>query len=811
MRVPVSWLKDFVNISEAPEQLAQKLQRVGVPVERVEYMSPGITRVVSGKITEMAAHPNADKLRVAQVDVGKETLQIVTGAPNVKQGDIIPVALVGAELAGGKKIQEAKLRGLPSHGMMCSADELALGIKEFLPAAQQVGVMVLDPETPIGVDLSAMLGLNEAVLVLEPFANRSDYLSVFGVAREVAAIYGEKLKFPELHPESDKPLSDVTVEIQDFQSCSRYIARRASGVNVKPSPLWMAVRLHAAGVRPINNVVDITNYVLLELGQPLHAFDCALLPGKNIVVRKGREGETLKAIDEKVYDVAESMLVIAAGDKPVALAGVMGGKGSEIGESTTDVLLEAAHFDAGIIRRASVKLALRTESSRRFEKGLDPVGADWGSRRACHLLTKAGATVADGVADAHKKLAPPREIGVSLARIKSLIGVEDLERQAVEKILSGLGFVIVNTEAILKNRLGADESYDLGLQETLTMLVQSPPLRCDIHEEIDVVEEVARHYGYDRVPSILPSGTTTPAKLDRPEAFERKLRTLLGGLGLTEVITYSLGDPAALEKLRLGSLATILNPLTEDRKALRPLLYPGLLWTLKKNFAVKNKDLALYEIGKVFKKGDDISERRHLCVALAGKLSWGADASFFSLKGVLESLWEGLHITEPFKLKGEARAAFHPQRFAAIQHQGKVIGMLGELHPLTLEAFEIGESAFILEISVEKLQTLEKPVPRYKPLPLYPESRRDVSMILDERIPVGEVLDLVRTEGSALVEEAKIFDIYQGTQVPRNKKSIAFSVTYRSPEKTLTDEEVNALHQKIKDALATRFGVTIRE
>jgi phenylalanyl-tRNA synthetase beta chain len=791
VRIPFSWLKDFVEIPDSPEETAEKLRRVGVPVDRVEVLSPGISRVFSGKIEVFQPHPNAEKLRIAQVNMGNEMLQIITGASNVKQGDIVPVARIGAVLASGKTIQEAKLRGIPSFGMMCSADELALGIKEFLPPEQQNGVMVLDPDTPIGIDLSSMLGLNEAVLVLEPFANRPDYLSVFGIARELSAIYKTPLKFPELAPDPQGNLKEIIhVEIQDAQSCSRYIARYIYGVKVKPSPIWMSVRLFAAGMRPINNIVDITNYVLLELGQPLHAFDYCKIFGKKILVRKALDGETLKAIDEKEYSLSENMLVIADSEKPIALAGIMGGKESEVQEDTSEILLESAHFDPGTIRRASIRLGLRTESSRRFEKGLDMLSADWGSRRACQFFSRLGAQVAPGAEDISTKPKMRREVAVSLSHVQKFLGVEKLDAKEVEHVLKSLGFEVLNNDPFL---------------------VQSPHFRCDIHEEMDVVEEIARHYGYDRIPATLPSGITTPAKLDRAEAFERKMRGFLQNLGLFEVISLSLGDPSFYEKLHLRSFAFIQNPLTEDRKALRPLLYPGLLLTAKKNLAVKNKDLALFELGKVFKKREEISEKRHFCILLSGKLPWGKDADFASAKGMLEAIWQRLHIREMFELKGESRPAFHPHRFVVVLHNEKSIGFMGEIHPFVLELLEIKQPVVVLELSLDQLQILENPTPKFKPLPLFPESQRDISMIVDEKLPAGEIVNLVKSQGENLVEEVRVFDVYQKPPISQGKKSIAISVVYRHAEKTLTDQEVNAIHDKILQLLENRYSAVIRK
>jgi phenylalanyl-tRNA synthetase beta chain len=791
MRAPISWLKDFVDIPEAPQALAEKLQKIGVPVEKIEYSGPGIKNVFAGKILEMEQHPNADKLRIAQVDLGKEKVQIITGAPNVKKGDTIPVAKIGAVLAGGKRIQEAKLRGLPSYGMMCSADELALGIKEFLPPEQQSGVMILDSDFIPGMDLSEPLGLNQAVLVLEPFANRPDYLSIFGIAREIATLYGISMKIPELFSEKQKSLDNkISISVQDYQACSRYTARFISGIKIHPSPISMAVRLFSAGIRPINLIVDITNYVLLELGQPLHAFDYSFIQGKKIEVKKASKGEIFKGIDEKEYVLQESDLVISDSGKSIALAGIIGGKESEVQDSTKEILLESAHFDSGTIRRTSVRLGIRTDSSRRFEKGLDPAAADWGSRRACWLFQKYGFQVYEGGEDTYKVFPKPREIAIRFSRVRKTLGIDHLERSHAIRILSGLGFQVLKKEPLF---------------------IQTPPLRLDIHEEIDVAEEIARHYGYDQIPSSLPEGKTTPGVMDFDEFFEDKLRDFLTRLGLMESLGYSLGDPEYYKKFMEKNLILIQNPLTEDRKALRPYLYPGVILAIRKNLNMKNKNLSFFELGKVFQKNASIQEYRHLCLALTGDVSWGKPSSFLLLKGMLEQLWNWLHIPETFELKNLEEKIFHPYRSAEILIHQKQVGFIGELHPQILDSLDISQLIFILELSLDKLQKLEQDPPVFKPLPLYPESRRDISMILDEKVLSGEILKLIKENGEGLIEDAKIFDLYQGSQVPHGKKSIAFSIIYRSAERTLTDEEVNRVHEQIREKLKIHFAAKIRE
>jgi len=773
MRIPFSWLKDFVDIPDTAETLAEKLRRVGVPVAQVDYQSPGIKSIYSAKILEMKPHPNADRLRIAQVDITKEKLQIVTGAANVQPGDIIPLAVVGAVVSGGKAIKDSKLRGEASYGMMCSANELGISLTA-LPKEQQEGVLVLDPQTPVGIDLSAMLLLNEPVLVLEPFANRPDYLSIFGVAREVAAIYGTALKLPKFDGEpKDLALDKINIELRN-PGCKRYIARYVTNVKIKPSPLPLALRLMAAGIRPINNVVDITNIVPLEFGQPLHAFDYDRLTDKTIETRLARRGEKMLAIDGKTYELSETMLVIGDSKQPLAIAGIMGGKETEITDNTTTVLLETANFDPGMIRRTSLTLGLRTESSRRFEKGLDPLGDDWGSRRACYLLAQIGATIHPAARDVHEKLPEKNEIRVRRTYLKNLLGTPKLQSDQIETILKNLGFEIKSSDPLM---------------------VKGPIFRTDIVEEVDCIEEVARHYGYDEIPVGTPRAVTVPAPLDKKERFEDLVRDELRALGLKETLSYSLGDPAYYQKFGENVFGLIQNPLTEDRKALRPLLYPGMLVCLRRNLNQKNTNLAFFELGKVFEK---IEEKRSLAVVLT-------EGSVFTLKGILEKLWRSLHLEKSFELKPEKKPGFHPERYASIEG----FGFLGELHPEFLSSLEIEVPVVLFEINLDRLEPLVREA-KFKALPTYPESRRDISLIVDEKLAAGKLVEKIQALGNTLVESVNIFDLYRGTQIPAQKKSLTLAVTYRAPDRTLTEEEISSLHEKIKKELESTFNAVLR-
>lgn len=794
MRVPFSWLKDFVEIPDSAPVVLEKLREIGVPIEKIEILRPGISGIVSGKILSLEAHPNADKLRIAQVDLGKQKRRIITGAGNVALGDRIPVAVSGSRLAGGKVIQETTLRGLSSQGMMCSAAELDLDLGDSLPSEQRAGVLILDPKTPVGLDLSSYLSLNESVFLVEPFANRPDFLSVFGIAREAAALYRKPLRMPPLFPESAKTskkssgtgrktAGKIQVIVENGRDCPRYVARLLIQAKARSSPLWMAVRLQAAGIRPINSLVDITNYVLLELGQPLHAFDFQKISDQTIRVRRANPGEKLLGIDGEEYELSGEALVIASRKRPVALAGILGGRETEISHSTQEILLESAVFNPSLIRRASAKLGIRTESSRRFEKGLDPVGADWGSRRACFLFQNEGTVVSEEVVDVKEKLPKPCKISIHIPYFQSTLGLEKLESSSVRKILKGLGF-----------------SQD-GQQ---TSTFSPPPFRSDIQEEIDLVEEVARHFGYNRIPSRLPKGETLPAPVDPAELFEEKLRDLLRGYGLTETISYSLGSQDFLRKFSQKPLVRIQNPLTRDFDVLRPFLYPGLLLGIQRNFRMKTTDLAFFEIGKVFERNQKIDEKQHAAVAMTGKLPWGKETDFFAVKGIVERLRKSLNIPELFSLQPFSNPNFHPYRCAAIQAENQTLGFLGELHPSLLQALDIEGRVYVFEMQVDALRQRSGKI-TVQPIPQYPESRRDISLLLNLAVPAGEVLSQIRKSGGSLVEEITLFDVYQGPQVPEGKKSLAFSILYRSPHKTLTDEEVNRLHEKIREDLQAAF------
>ncbi|HAG07320.1 MAG: Phenylalanine--tRNA ligase beta subunit, partial [Clostridia bacterium 62_21] len=607
MRVSLKWLQEFVDIPVTVTELADRLTMAGLAVDAVEEPWREITGVVTGRVKDVARHPHADRLLVCRVDVGRgEDLAIVTGATNMREGDIVPVALEGARLVGGATIKRSKLRGIVSQGMMCAADELGVG-------EDHSGILILPPGTPVGVDVKEYLGLDDVILELDLTPNRGDCLSILGVAREVAAILGQPLRNP-FRAEAGQPLTTdrVCVDIEDPGLCRRYVARLATNVKIGPSPLWMQRRLHAAGIRPISNVVDITNYVMLELGQPLHAFDYDTLAGGRIIVRRARPGETLVTLDRAERRLAPEMLVIADAENAVAVAGVMGGLATEVTETTTNILLESAWFDPSSIRRTSRQLGLRSEASLRFEKGVDLEGCLRAANRAMELIESTGAGEAvPGAVDQYPEKHVPRTVILRPERVGQILGTE-VAANEIESILDRLGFRV---------RKGPD-----------AFLVQVPSYRVDIHREIDLIEEVARLHGYDRVPETLPFGNTTPAGRRRHQALFDRIRDIMVACGLTEAITYSFLSPVAFDRLRLPTndplrrTLRLANPLSEDQSIMRTTLLPGLLETLVRNYQRQIPSGALFEIGRVFVPvaGEQLPEERtHLGMALMGETPRG--------------------------------------------------------------------------------------------------------------------------------------------------------------------------------------------
>ncbi|WP_041458769.1 phenylalanine--tRNA ligase subunit beta [Ammonifex degensii] len=792
MRVPLSWLREFVPVDlDEPQALAERLTAVGVAVDTVEPFGMGIEGVVTARLLEVSPHPNADRLRICQADTGSEVYEVVTGADNVFPGAVVPLALVGARLANGQVIKKARFRGVTSNGMLCSEEEL--GLEE-----RSAGIMILPPDTPIGEDIRKLLGLPDWVLNLDLTPNRGDCLSIFGVAREVASIYGVELKEPPVLEKGEAGEEEIEVEIEAPELCGRYLARLFKEVKIGPSPLWMQTRLRAAGMRPINNVVDVTNYVMLELGQPLHAFDYTTIRGKRIVVRRARPGEELVLLDGSLLRLGPENLVIADAERAVALAGIMGGRDTEIKDDTTTVLLEAARFDPLNIRRTAKSFGLRTEASLRFERGVDIEGVRRAADRTAYLVEKIGAGRALSlVVDRYVAKRLYRTILVRPEKVEAILGTSFPYREVADK-LRRLGFQLEESE----------EGWR----------VYVPSFRHDVALEEDMVEEIARVYGYDRIPTTLPEGETTPGKQPAERAFVRRLKSLLTGFGLSEVITYSFINPRDLQRLGVELEALKLrNPLSEEQAVLRTTLLPGLVGVLARNAAHRVKGLSVFEVGRVFLPGSNTLPDERLMLGLAAMGTsprhWLTPSpipyDFFYLKGVVEALCRALGIKGVSFVPLDSHPALHPGRAARLEVGGQELGFLGELHPRLQEDYDLPARAVVAELAVAALFAQAKP-PAFRPLPRYPGVARDLSFVVRQEIPVAVVEAKIREAAGKLLKELELFDVYVGPHLPPGTRSLAFGLFFQAEDRTLTEEEVNERVEKIVRRLREDLGAELR-
>lgn len=795
MLVSLNWLKDYVDIPWGPEELADRLTMAGLEVEGITYLDPGLDEVKTGRILKLEPHPDADSLKVCQVDVGAgQPLQIVCGAPNAATGQVVAVALPGAVLPGGFAIAAREIRGVASYGMICSEKELGIG-------DDASGILVLPDETEIGAALAEVLFLDDVVLDVSIYANRPDCMSVLGIAREIAALTGSKVRHPALdYPTVQKHISDYTsVRVLDTHHCPRYTALMVKDVKLGQSPLWMQARLRAAGMRPINNVVDVTNYVMLELGQPLHAFDYAKLTEGRIEVRLARPGEVLVTLDGQERRLSEDMLIICDGAGPVCVAGVMGGANSEVTAETKDIVLESANFNAVSVRRTSKKLGIPSESAARFEKGIDPAGTVTAAKRAAHLLVKyAGAEVLEGIIDEDTSQRRPQVVAFQPARACRLLGVEIPEAD-VERILTSLEFHV--------------EKGDGEWRVTV------PSHRRDIELEADLVEEVARIWGYDKIPTTVPSGETMVGGQSPSLQLADELREKLVGFGLQEALTYSFIPPDSNARLKADTaveMMRIANPISEELACMRTSLLPGLLMAVSTNSVRQQSRVALFEIGSVYlPKGsstvDQPEELRRLGIVLYGQRyerSWAlphAEFDFYDLKGIMEVLLEG----EGFAWTAGSSSTFHPFRQVQVSLQGKPVAVFGEIHPEVARNFRITGRVYAAEVDLELLMEHARGVIRYQEISRFPRVDRDLALLVKREQPVADLLRAINLEGGELLHEVAVFDVYQGPQVPEDKKSVAFSLKFQG-NRTLKEEEVNEIMDRIVASLRNRFGAEIR-
>ncbi|MBX5450340.1 phenylalanine--tRNA ligase subunit beta [Thermogemmatispora sp.] len=859
MRVPLSWLKEYVEITQSPEELAYTLTMAGLEVEALEYIGANWgDRIITAQITHLEKVPGSDHLSYTRINTGSAELGVICGAPNIKEGDKVPLALPGARI-GDLTIGVARKMGYVSEGMLCSPRELGLG-------SDHSGIYILDPATPLGVKLSDLL--SDVVLEFAIKAHRGDLSSVIGIAREVAALTHKPLRLPEPRfSEQGIPAPElVKVTVEDTDLCPRYSARVISGVRIGPSPDWMARRLLMAGMRPINLIVDITNYVMLEVGQPLHAFDYDLVRERQIIVRRAHDGEEITTLDGVRRRLRGDMLLITDPQGPTAIAGVMGSAISEVNEGTTRILLESANFKPASIRRTAVALGLRTESSSRFEKGLDPELTIFGANRAAQLMAElAGGQVHPGIVDVYPRPVEPRTILFSPSEVEWLTGMKVTSRQ-VHDALSALEFKVEEVSA------AADAA---GGEQLLRVTV--PTFRGDIEEGADLVEEVLRMVGYDQLPATVPEGPLPEPQSDHWFEREYEIREILIGLGLHEILTYAmtsrqrmlnllaevnartaqvlLQKPAdagqtgwviAGEKAQASSAGgtvldddgqpfdarslpavTITNPLSTELECMRLTLLSGLMETLQENSKRNRAGLRLFEIGRRYlprAAGELPEERRCVGIALCGPaaISWVPElarpADFYDLKGIVETLLERLHIKR-YRFTAAQHPTFHPGRCAVLEiarpeadgdEHFTPIGFLGEVHPLVQQRYDLPQRAYLCELDLEVLYAAVPERLSYAPISRHQELTRDLAVVVDQQVPARAVQEAIERHGGELLRTVALFDVYTGAPIPSGKKSLTYTLLYQAQDRTLTDAEANALQERIVEALRQEFGATLR-
>lgn len=800
MNVSYYWLKDLVDFDLKPDAVAERLTMVGLEAEGIDYQKNTYDGIVVGRVLSVKTHPKADNLFILAVDIGKERLNVVCGAKNLSVGDKVPVAKVHTRLPTGKKIEKVEIKGILSWGMICS--EMELGLEE-----SSEGIMILPKDAKPGESIAAVLGLDDIIIDINVTPNRPDCLSMTGVAREIASIVNKKVKVPKYsiveEEENIKKFTSVTIEDPDL--CPRYTARVIRDVKIAPSPSWMQKRLRAVGLRPINNIVDITNYVLLELGHPLHAFDYDLLRENRIVVRRARNNEEIITLDNIQRKLDNETLIIADSKSPVAIAGIMGGVETSVNDKTQNILLESAYFDPVSIRRASKRLKLHTESSHRFERGADPEEVVQASARAAYLIREISkGKIAKGQIDNYPKPIKGFEVTLRTNRVNWVLGT-DLKEKTIGDYLKKLGLKTKKTKG--------DE-----------LKVEIPSFRRDLTREIDLIEEVVRLHGYDNIPTTLPPARLSFKEKDRYLTAEKGVRDILVGCGFFEVINYSFISEADIDRLKIKEkdkarrFVTLRNPISKEAGIMRTTLIPGLLHNIALNHHHSIYDVMIFEVGKVFiaKTEDELpDERRHLCAAISGskeEVSWYSKkdkSDFFDMKGVVEVLLEKLNIPKadisPLDVE-----YLYPSSSMRLNIRGKNIGIFGQISPDVLESFDIHQDTYVLEIELENQLLSSRKEREFKPLPKYPALLRDIAIVVDERVSSEEVRDIIIGTDSHILKEARLFDVYRGKPIPTGEKSLAYSLTYRADDRTLTDKEIDQVHSDIIERLRKKIGARLR-
>ncbi|WP_294186530.1 phenylalanine--tRNA ligase subunit beta [uncultured Clostridium sp.] len=791
MKVPFNWLKDYVDVNIDAKELGDRLTLSGSALEEVITQGDEIKNIVTGKIVEITQHPDADKLKVCQVDIGTETIQIVTAATNMKEQDIVPVALHKSILADGTEIKKGKLRGVVSNGMFCSEEELGIAGDEPVH-----GLMILPADAPLGMDIKEYLNLNKSILDFDITSNRPDCLSMVGMARETAATLGTSYKMPNLNYEvktSENINDKIKVEVRD-SLCRRYMARGVKNVKIMPSPGWMQERLLEAGVRPINNIVDITNFVMLEIGEPMHAFDAREIKSGKIVVERAKDDEIFVTLDEIERKLDSSFLCIKDDETSIGLAGIMGGLNSEIQEDTTEVIFEAANFDGTNIRVNSKKLNLRSESSARFEKDIDPNLAEIAINRACALVCELGCgEIMEGTIDIYNSKKEEGHITVDSKWINKFLGT-DISKEDMKKYLDLLE---------LKTEINED-NLDITI----------PTFRIDIGIKEDIAEEVARIYGYDKIPTTIYSASTGREPKYKNQILRDLIVDVMVSSGLNQSISYSFISPKVFDKINLPqdselrNVIKIKNPLGEDYSVMRTTTIHSMMESLGRNYSRNNDYARLFEIGKVYIPNEDETviptENNILTIGMYG------NCDYLDLKGVVENALEKLGLSKVKFTRESDNPSYHPGKTAALMIGNKKVGVLGEVHPDVSENYGVDENCYLAELNLDLLFEYAKTDKKYKALPKFPAVTRDIALLVDDEILVQEIEDTIRRAGGNLVEKVELFDIYKGAQIPEGKKSIAYAIAYRDEKKTLKDNDVNKVHDKILRSLEHKLGATLR-
>ena len=806
MNTALSWIKAYVpDLECTAQEYTDAMTLSGTKVEGYEKLDKNLEKIVVGQIKTIERHPNADKLIICQVDIGSEMIQIVTGAPNVKEGDKVPIVLDGGKVAGGHdggplpengiKIKKGKLRGVESFGMMCSIEELGSS-REMYPDAPENGIYILKEDAPVGADAVEVLGLHDVVFEYEITSNRVDCYSVLGIAREAAATFRKEFKAPEVKMTgNEEDIHDyLSVEVRDDELCPRYCARMVKNIKLGPSPEWMQRRLAASGIRPINNIVDITNYVMEEYGQPMHAFDYDLLAKHQIIVQRAGDKEQFQTLDGQMRTLDSSMLMICDGEKSVGIAGIMGGENSKITDDVQTMVFEAACFDGTNIRLSAKKLGLRTDASGKFEKGLDPNNAEEAVNRACQLIEELGCgEVVGGMIDHYPVKKEEKRVVFDPESINALLGTN------------------LSKEQMLSYFEPLELKYDKEAEELII-----PTFRQDIECGADVAEEVARFFGYDNIPTTLPSGEATTGKLSFKLRIEEVAKDIAEFCGFSQAMTYSFESPKVFDKLlmpkdsKLRETVTIMNPLGEDYSIMRTTPLNGMLTSLSTNYNRRNKNVRLYEIGNIYlPKALPITElpeeRTQFTLGMYG------EGDFFTMKGVVEEFFDKVGLHEKISYDPNAGRSFlHPGRQANIVYRGNVVGYLGEIHPAVTDNYAIGERVYVAVIDMPFIVEYASFDRKYTGIAKYPAVTRDISMLMKKEILVGQVEEIIEEKGGKLVESYHLFDLYEGSQIAEGYKSVAYSIVFRAADHTLEEKEVSAAMEKILTALED-IGISLRK